>query len=881
MERELTAHLTLLEDEFQRHGMSREEARRAARRATAGVEWTKDLHRDTRSFVWLEDARRDVQYGMRTLVRNPGFATVIVLTLALGVGANTAIFSVVNALLLQPLPYKDANRLVRLMVNLPAAASPTGQPLRMPVSLSAAEIAEVQSRTRTLSHVGTAAPILRALTGHEEGARLPGARVSSAIFEVIGARPLLGRRFDASDEAPGAAPVVLLSHSAWQRFFGGNPNIVGENLTLDSVLGPRVRISYSVIGVMPPEFEFPALQLEFWIPFQVTAAGGAAATRGSVVARLADGVSIPTGVSDVGPIVREIRNYPPDAAYELVTEQAELVAPVKPALMVLMGAVGFVLLIACVNVANLMLARMTVRQREIGIRAALGGGRGRLVRQALTESLVLALLGGVAGTILAIGGTRLLQTLGTTVSRVDLATSAALPRLDAVGVDLYVLAFTVATSIATGLLFGLAPVVRLCRSDPMHALKAPVASGGSGLEARRSGIRGVLVVAEIALAMVLLVGAGLLIHSFIKLSSVDAGYNPTSVLTFQVSLPNDRYPDARLKTFAESLVARLRSIPGVEAAAYANQLPMVGLRDTGGGLWRTPDSQRKPSPGGPDARFVSRDYLEVMGIRVVAGRGFTEADAEGQPRVLLVNEALARRDFAGENPVGKLVYVGRDLAPWQIVGVVENVRQFGLDREPEPQFFADLRQWSGTGLLLFPGGAYYAARTNGDPMAIISAVRRIVRELDTQAALFYVAPMEQVVATTMARPRMYAALLAIFASVGTTLAAIGIYGVLAYSVTRRTREIGIRMALGAQRLQVMKLVLGQSMSLTAIGIALGLLGALAVTRYLEGLLFGLTPLDPATFLVGSLVFAVVAFVASYLPASRASRVDPLIALRCE
>jgi putative ABC transport system permease protein len=533
-------------------------------------------------------------------------------------------------------------------------------------------------------------------------------------------------------------------------------------------------------------------------------------------------------------------------------------------------------MIACVNVANLLLARGAARQREIAIRAAIGAGRGRLIRQLLTESLLLAVVGGVAGAALAVAGVELLRTLATTLSRIDLGTSVSFPRLDEIRVDYDVLLFTLGVSIVAGIVCGIAPAIGESRADSKGVLRATAPASGVG---RSSRTQGVLVIAEIALAMTLLVGGGLLIHSFIKLTSVDPGYDPAHVLTFQVSLPVDRYPDERLTAFAEDMVERVRTVPGVRAAAYANQLPMVQLRDTAGGLWRTPDAARKPAPGGPDARFVSRDYLDVMGIRVIAGRGFSENDREGQARVLLVNEALVRRDFAGENPIGQRVFVGRDTTPWQIVGVLENVRQFGLDREPEPQFyFCQLPQKT---MPLFPVGAYYAVRTDAESTAVVADVRRIANELDPQARLFNVVPMRQLVTTTIARPRMYAILLGTFAAVAVALAAIGIFGVIAYSVAQRTREIGIRIALGAQRSTVMALVLRQSAALVTIGIVLGGAGAAALSRYLEGMLFGLAPRDPATFVTVIIVFAVVAIAASYVPARRALAVDPLVALRSE
>jgi predicted permease len=831
-----------------------------------------------RVLPWLEDLRRDVPYGLRSFARAPGFTIVAVLTLALGIGANTAIFSVVDAVLLRPLPYAyDSDRLVRLMAHLPNAESPNGAPRRVTVGFTAAEVHELRSRTRVLSHVAIVGPTLMGLSGREEAARLQGARVSASAFPLLGTRPFLGRPILPADEEPGRDDVILLGHAAWQRYFGGDAAIVGRTLTLETVLGPRMQRQYSVIGVMPPEFAFPSSQTQFWMPPFVSTSGQGAGFRGQMLGRLAPDVTIQAAAGELTPIVRAIRQHGPDVRYELVREQDELVSPVRPALLVLMGAVGFVLLIACVNVANLQLARTMARGRELAVRTALGAGRSRLVRQALTESVMLAALGGLAGIAFAMGGVRLLRRLASTLTRMDLGGGAAFPRIEEIGIDVSVLAFAAGASLVTGVLFGLAPAVRQAGADPIDALRnATSRASGAG----RGSLRGALVVAQIAMALVLLVGAALLMRSFANLSSIDPGYDAGNVLTFQVALPAGTYSDARLKSFAETVVGRLQSIPGVRAAAYANQLPMVQLRDTAGGLWRTPDAARRPAPGGADARLVSRDYFDVMGIRVVAGRGFHEGDREGQPRVLLINETLARRGFQNENPVGLQVYVGRDPVPWEIVGVVGDVRQFGLDREPEPQFFADLRQWSGTGLL-FPVGAYYAVRVDREPDAVLPALRAIVRGLNAQAALFNVARMETLVATTISRPRMYTVLLFIFAAVGVALAAIGIYGVMAYVVTQRTAEIGIRMALGAQRAEVLSLILRQGLMLTAAGIVAGLVGAAALTRYLEGMLFGVTAFDRTTFAAATLVLALVAMVASYMPARRATRVDPLLAIRSE
>ena len=826
--------------------------------------------------MWLDDLRHDISQALRAAARHPGFTGVAGVTLALGIGATTAIFSVVHALLLKALPYTtyDSGRLVRVMAHLPGNGSQP--PRRVPAAVNAAEATEVQARSRTLAHAGTVAPTLMGIAGHEGAARLQGARVSPSVFPMLGAAPLIGRVFTPADSRSGADRVLLLSYPAWHRFFGGDPAILGRTVTLDSVLGQRTRTEYAVVGVMPPSFTFPASQTQFWLP--LTTSGESAAMRGALIGRLADGVTPAAALADLDPILRAVRGHPPPVRYGIVREQDEIAAPVRPALTVLVAAVGFVLLIACANVANLLLARTAARRREIAVRAALGAGRSRLARQALTESAILALLGGAAGIALAFGGVRLLHALAATMGRLDLSTGAALPRLDEVAIDLPVLAFTAAAAIATGILFGLAPALRQSRSDPMEAFRAAPATGGWTGRLRAFGSGGSLVIAETALATMLLVGGGLLVNSFSRLASVDPGYDPQRVLTFQVALPVDAYPDARLRSFAEDLAARLQTMPGVHAAAYANQLPMVQLRETAGGLFSAPDPGRRPAPDAADARFVSREYFAAMGIRVIAGRGFEERDAEGRPRVLLVNEALASRDFGGE-AVGRIVFVGRDPDPWEIVGVVADVRQFGLDRTAEPQFFVDLRQWPGGPL--FPVGAYYAVRTEGDPAAIVPAVRAIVRQLDAQAALFNVAPMEQLVAATLARPRLYAALLAIFAGLAVALAAVGIYGVLAYAVNRRTREIGIRIAVGAPRSQVVLLVVRSGLAVAVVGIALGTLGAAWTTKYLEGMLFGVAPLDRATFAAVALLFAAVAAVAAYVPARRAAAVDPVMALRCE
>jgi putative ABC transport system permease protein len=776
------------------------------------------------------------------------------------------------------------------------AAQTTGSTVRRdPVRFSQAELDQLRTNVRTLSTVGVVEPTLMNLRGRDP--RIQGAIVSAAFFELLRARPLLGRVFTATDEAADAPLVIILSYDTWRRHFGGDPHIVGRTITFDPVLGPRVPTEYTVIGVMAEGFQFPDANTRIWTPPRL-APTSSRVPRGSMLARLAGDVSFAAAEAEILPLVRRIREGLADNAtanYELVGVQQELVRPVRPALIVLTVAVGFVLLLACVNVATLVLARTAAREREIAIRSALGAGRWRLMRYLLTESVTLGLCGGLIGVLLAFGGVRMLRSLAAALPRIDLGNQLSIPRIDEIGVDGAVLTFSFVISIATGIVFGLVPALRYARSDDSMAMREGARStiGGYRL-GRHVSLRGALVVVEIGLAMVLLAGGGLLIRSFVELSNVDVGYNPADVVTFQVALPPDLYTPTRTKAFAEQLVGRLRSVPSVESAGYANQLPMVDLVNSFplGPVPRPrpqPGDRSQPPPragsesgsGFADIRIVSRDYLEVMRIPVLAGRGFVEGDGPAGPRVLLINEALARRDFAHRNPIGETVFVNFFPEPWQIVGIVANVRQFGLALEPQPQFFIDMRQWTNNDALVFPAGAYYAVRANVPSQSIVLSIRAIVEEMDPHASLFYVASMEQVVASTISRPRLYATLLGIFSMVGLGLTVIGIYGVVNYSVAQRTREIGIRVALGARRSQVIVLVVKQSARLTAVGIVGGLAGAAMLSRYLEGLLFGVTPLDPATFGAASLTFVVVALIAAFVPARRATRVDPLVALRTE
>jgi predicted permease len=894
LDREIASHLAMLADDFEHRGMTPDEARLAARRGFGGVEQTKETHRDARSFVWLDDARRDLRYAIRSLRRTPGFTIVAVVTLALGIGAVTAIFSVVHAVLLQPLPFPHADGLVQLYENVPAAESPNHQALRVR-GMDMRELLELRTRSRTLSQVVSHSLVLASTVGSAETTLLSGEAVSEGTFPMLGTPPILGRWFSSAEDRSGRDKVIVLSDATWRRYFNGDPSAVGKTMTFTGnssfIGGLALGEPYTVIGVMPRGFRFPDDNAQFWVPLELIAPTDNRPHRTPMMGRLADGVSRETALAELSAILHGLRgdastpragaSGPP--RFELNRVQDEVTAPVRPALMVLSVTVGFVLLIACANVANLLLARTAARQREIAVRIAIGAGRWRLIRQALTESLVLALLGGAAGTALAFGGVHAFRALAANLSRFDLqAAGVTFPRLDEVGVNGLALAFAFCVSAASGLLFGLAPALRHSRTDHMDALRESTSStvGRGGQGSRRAQC--VLVVGEIAIATLLFIGGSLLMRSFVKLASIDPGYDAPNALTFQVALRGDRYPAARLKTFADELVARLGSVPGVQAAAYARQLPFVGLQNSFAFRSAPQPPEGFPDGASIDSRFVSPDYLQAMGIRVIAGRGFEKSDRAAHPRAMLINQTLADRDFSGGNPVGRQVYAGPDPIPWEIVGIVADVRQFGLDREPQAQAFVDLRQWPVRwDRILFPIGPYFAVRMRGDRPSIVTSALAIARQLDPEAALYNVATMEEIVSNSMTLPRMYAALLGVFAAVAVGLAAIGIYGMMAYSVTQRTREIGIRMALGAQRATVLGLVIRQSAVLTGVGIVLGLAGAVAMTRYLESLLFGLTPLDPSTFLVVSIAFAGVATLASYVPAHRATRVDPLVALRHE
>jgi putative ABC transport system permease protein len=873
--REIRTHLELEAEERMVQGASPEDARAAARRAFGNATRVREESRFVWISPWIDHLRQDLRYALRTVARTPGFTTVAILTLALGIGANTAVFSVVHALL-RPLPFADSDRIVRIIEHLEPPDGSSG-PARQVPALTFAELAAFRSLATTLSHVGVHIPTIRTLTGLAEPVRLIGARVSPDLLTMIGATPVAGRLFHQNEDAPGADAVVILSHASWLTYFGGRPTIIGEGVELD---GRR----HTIVGVLSAGASFPDPRDQFWMP--LATAGPMLGQRLPVTARLADGVSGDVAAAEISALIPRIRGTSKSSRVQLVPLLDLAVAPIKPALLVLSVAVGLVLLIACANIANLLLARAASRERESAVRLALGAGPSRLIRQAFTESLLLACIGGGAGVGIAVGGIRLLRRLAASLPRRDLGPGIGFPRLDEISIDGSALLFTVGVSMATGMLFGLLPAIRQSRPHASDVLRhGPAAMSGFSLFRRQGGF-GVLVVVEIALATVLLVGGGLLLHSFIRLTNVSLGFNPRGVLTFQIALPPGRSVQ-ELKALARQVIERLQDRPDVRAIGYAEALPMTRASMRFVQLGTTPPArrpQRPPIPGSlppenPDTRVVSRDFLNAMGIPLISGRTFGEEDRAGAPPVLLINRTLARSGFVGANPVGTRVYAhGPD--PWEIVGIVEDVRQLGLAERVDPQIFIDDRQMPLdepiTGI-----GLYFAVRTDADPHAFVPMIRPVVQQLDSRAIIENISAMDDLVANSIGRPRLYTVLLGTFAGIAVALAAIGIYGVMAYAVTHRTQEIAVRMALGANRRQLLAHVLGESVVITVAGILIGLGGAAALTRYLDQLLFGLSGLDLPTFATVALLFFAIALAAAFVPARRATRIEPATGLRVD
>ena len=837
----------------------------------------------------LDVLSQDLRYGVRTLTKSPGFTAVAVLSLALGIGATTAIFSVVNAVLLRPLPFKDPGRLVGVWEF-------DRQDKRL-MCASQANFVDWREQNRVFEDMAAlheSYPVN--ITAGEMPERVEGARVSTNFFPLLGIEAVAGRTFLPGEDGPGAERVVVVSPGLWQRRFGSTASEArfepGRTLTLDGA-------SFAVVGILPRGFQFLNPDAELWVPFAPNPIQRSARWV-YVVARLKPGLAIQQAQAGLETVARRLeKEYPKTNAgfgVNLQPLQEVLAGEVGQRLLLLLGAVSLVLLIACANVANILLARGAARQREIAIRTALGAGQSRLIRQLLTESLLLALLGGALGLLLAVWGLHSLLALGTD----------NIPRFRQIGIDGWVLGFTFAISVLTGLLFGTGPALRISRPGALPSLNQSLKEGvrrlAGGLRGGR--IRNLLVPSEVALALVLLTGAGLMINSFLRLTGVDPGFNPKNLLTMQFFLPRAKYTDdaglwrgeTRLRkikpqqeVFIQRLIERLESLPGVHSAAATNFLPLDG--------WSQARQFRiagRPSlPGGAqqpwaEYRIVSPKYFQAMGIPLLKGRPFTGQDTKGAPGVVIINETMARRFWPNENPVGRHLsitdYGGLDEKPCEIVGVAGDVRQYSLARAPIPEMYIPFPQQPRIYQSYFDRGRLtlsFVVRAASNPEALSTAVERAVREVDPDQPVYKIAPMEQVLANLVSGHRFYMSLLGLFSLLGLALAAVGIYGVTSYSVAQRTHEIGVRRALGAQKSDVLKLVVRQGMILTLIGLVLGLAGAVAATRVLSSLLYGVKPTDPLTFAGVALLFAAAALAASYIPARRATQVDPIIALRYE
>jgi len=805
----------------------------------------------------METLLQDLRYTVRMLLKKPAFTAIVVLALAIGIGANTAIFSVVNAILLRPLPYKNFDRISMIWMDNPklgVAEDWHSYPNYMDYKQQNQvyeDMAAFNNRSFNLTGVG-------------DPLRILGAWNTASLFSVLGVEPSIGRVFTEEEEEPGKDLVVVLSNSLWRGRFGGDPNIIGQTISMNGA-------NRTVIGVMPASFSFPDKTTEVWVPLAIPPQRKQARSFISfkAVGRLKPGVSMTQARADMGAIAKRLDEEYSKSDYgvNLVLLRDQETRTVKPALLVLLGAVAFVLLIACANVANLLLARAAIREKEIAIRLALGARRWRIIRQLLTESAVLGLVGGTAGLLMAVWGLNVLVALS----------PGDIPRFDQAGIDGRVLAFTLIVSLLTGLIFGLVPSLQASKPDLNNTLK----EGGRGTTGGAGGlrVRNLLVVSEIALSLVLLVGAGLLIRSFMRLQQFDLGFNPNNLATMRIQLPGTKYREpAQVDAFYKQLFERIDSVPGVQSVG--------GISDVF--LTDTPNStnfsiEGRPVPTGADAievplDSVSPSYFRVMGIPLRSGREFDDRDVRGSTPVVIVNETFVRRFFPDEDPLGKRFVYGQpgpDNNEWiTIVGVVGDMRRTGFDRPVRPETFLPQSQ-NPSGTLTI------VARTSADPAKFSSTLRSEVWGIDKDQSVFDVKTMDQTLSEMSSQRRFNMLLLGVFAALALTLAAVGIYGVMSYSVAQRTHEIGIRMALGAKTTDVLGMVVRRGMLLASAGIGMGLIGAAALTRLMSSLLYGVSATDPLTFVVIPIVLAGVALAACFVPARRATKVDPMVALRYE
>jgi putative ABC transport system permease protein len=813
---------------------------------------------------------KDLQFAFRQLFKQPGFTFIAVLTLALAIGATTALLSLVNGLLVRPLPYREPQQLVLLLQHFKSQNLE-----RIPVSPP--EFRDYETRAHSFEKLGAFGYTNFNLAAEDRPERIAGATVTAGVFPLLGVPPVKGRFFQPEEFAPGRDDVVIISARLWHRRFNSDPQIVGRKLLLDGR-------NSTVVGVMPASFDFP-LQLfnlgnggqfggraEIWKPLVFTDKEMKArySRRFFIAGRLAPGSSLAQAQAEIETINAQMRrehpdNYSQDNSFggDVFLLQDLATAGMRPALFILLGAVFLVVLIACANLTTMLLARAAAREREIAIRVALGAGRLRLLKQVFTESVLLALIGGAAGVVLALWGVELLKTIG----------AQTVPRLREVNVDLAVLGVTLVICVGTGIIFGLAPGLASARPELTEALK----EGGRGLTggARRNRLRNGLVIAEVALALVLLSGAGLLIKSFARLQNVNPGFNPQGAVTFEISLPKIQYPnDAAIVRFNNEAQRRIAALAGVQVAGFSTILPLAGTNsDSSFAIEGRTQSDKSPSPD-EEIREVSPDYFRALGTPLIKGRFFTEADKADAPPAMIVNQAFAKKFWPNENALGKRIVMGgmSDNPTWiTVVGIIGDVRHFGLDVEPKPEMYVPFAQQPYFTTI-------YVVRSSQDPRSLLPAIRREIQALDPAVPVANVRTFENIIADSVAPRRLSAVLLAVFAGIAALLASVGIYGVMSFLVIQRTHEIGVRMALGAQRSDVLKLILSRSLKLISAGTIIGLIVALMSTNTLRALLYSVSSFDAATFALVTILLGAVALAASYLPALRATRADPMVVL---
>jgi putative ABC transport system permease protein len=856
LDEELRAHIEHQAEKYVQSGLPREEATRRAKLEFGGVDQIKEECRDSWGVRLITELTQDVRYGLRQLRRNPGFTVIAIITLALGIGANTAVFSVVNSVLLQPLPYHDGERLVSIWQTYQGYAD---------VPVSTPNVYSWRTQSRVFEEIA-AYRVQRSftLTGHGEAQWLQGTYVTSNLFRTLGVTPYLGRGFDASEDQTGARPEVVLTHAVWAGIFHSDRSIVGKILDLDGK-------GFTVVGVMPAGFHFPSWT-DVWLPLgevgkdELTSRVYHAL---NVIARLKSGVSVQRAQMEMAIINSRIQlQYPKtDEGWGIwvVSLHQQLVGTAQEALLILLAATGFVLLIACANVANLLLVRAAGRQKEVAVRTALGASRARLVRQLLSESIVLALAGGALGLTLAEGGLKLLPAFG----------QEAIPQLHPIRLDVRVLAFALITALITGILFGLAPAVESGKLDLLSSLQEGPRSSVAGF--RSGSVRNLLVVAQVGLAVVVLIGSGLLLRTFERLLNVDPGFDVHNVLTARLSLLDAKYSAAgQQEVFYRQLLGRVKELPDVRAVGLTDVLPLS--RESNFKTRFVVQGQTlRPGETYPVAelRIVYPGYFKALRIPLIQGRLFTNADfARSSVPPVIVNRRLAEHFFNDEDPIGNRINAGPEGSSpsWvRVVGVIGDIKEFGLASRPE---YAMYFCGSNSEMQL-------VVKTASSPLSLARPVRNVVAKLDKAVPVSDVMTMQQRLSASLVRRRFSMVLLSVFALLALALAAVGISGVISYSVVRRTHEIGIRMALGAQKSDILRMVAGQGLKLALIGVAVGIAGALAVTPFLASLLYGVKPTDPLTFVAVSLILIAVALLACYIPARRAAKVDPMVALRYE